>query len=84
MPKNSKKERKTSQKDQISDSEPMVTDFGSRRVSQQNFSKIVALPKMALQNCGQNTTVVNVKLVQDKGERYIKLTPIRTETEVKE
>lgn len=56
---------------------PMVTDFGNRTISSQNFSKIVALPKTALTNCGsEETTKVNVKLVLDNGERYIKLTPI--------
>jgi len=62
----------------------MVTDFGNRAISSQNFSKIVTLPKIALTNCGLEATSVNVKLVQDKGERYIKLTPIQTEQEVKE
>ena len=56
---------------------PMVTDFGDRTISSQNFSKIVTLPKTALTNCGaEETTKVNVKLVQDNGEKYIKLTPI--------
>ena len=56
---------------------PMITDFGDRTISSQNFSKIVALPKTALTNCGAGETAkVNVKLVQDKGERYIKLTPV--------
>jgi len=62
-----------------SNSEPMVTDFGNRTISSQNFSKIVALPKIALTNCGIEATSVNVKLVQDKGERYIKLTPSQKE-----
>ncbi len=51
------------------------TDFGTRTISDQNFSKIVALPKTALMNCG-NPVKVNVKLVQVAGARYIKLTPI--------
>jgi len=65
--------RKTSRKSTIS--EPVITDFGMRKVSQQNFSKIVALPKTALENCGI-TTQVNVKLVQWGDERFIQLTPI--------
>jgi len=56
-------------------SEPVITDFGMRKVSQQNFSKIVALPKTALENCGI-TTQVNVKLVQWEDEKFIQLTPI--------
>jgi len=55
---------------------PMITDFGNRTISSQNFSKIVTLPKTALTNCGKEATKVNVKLVQDNGERYIKLTPM--------
>ena len=57
-------------------SQPVITDFGTRKVSQQNFSKIVALPKTALENCGI-TTHVNVKLVQWEDERFIQLTPIK-------
>lgn len=60
-----------------SDSKPMITDFGTRKISNQNFSKMVALPKTALMNCGNSdTTEVNVKLVQQNGEKFIKLTPI--------
>lgn len=66
--------RKTS-KTKASISEPVITDFGERKVSHQNFSKIVALPKTALQNCGISTKV-NVKLVQIKDERFIQLTPV--------
>jgi len=56
------------------------TDFGIRQVSHQNFSRIVALPKLALQNCGIESQVL-VTLVQQNGERYLKLSPIeRSET----
>jgi hypothetical protein len=51
------------------------TDFGNRKISDQNFSKIIALPKTALMNCG-NPVKVSVKLVQEGETRYIKLTPI--------
>ncbi len=64
-------------KTKASMSEPVITDFGKRKVSQQNFSKIVALPKMALDNCGI-TTEVNVKLVQFDGEKFIELTPVKS------
>ena len=57
--------------------EPVITNFGTRKVSQQNFSKIVALPKMALDNCGI-TSEVNVKLVQFDGEKFIELTPVKS------
>jgi len=53
---------------------PVETDFGIRQVSHQNFSRIVALPKLALQNCGIESQVL-VTLVQQNGERYLKLSP---------
>ncbi|MEX2193157.1 MAG: hypothetical protein WD717_07245 [Nitrosarchaeum sp.] len=54
--------------------EPIETDFGQRQVSHQNFSRIVALPKIALQNCGI-TSQVSVKLVIQNGERFLKISP---------
>jgi len=57
-----------------SNSESMVTDFGNRTISLQNFSKIVALPKTALTNCGIESHV-NVKLVQTGTEKFLKLSP---------
>lgn len=70
--------RKTKQKqDQINDSEPTEIDFGLRTVTSQNFSKMVALPKQALANCGDGKTMkVSVKLVKDKNETYLKLVPV--------
>ncbi len=66
-------------------SEQTVIDFGTRKVSNQNFSKMIALPKTALANCGCNLDEdlkVNVQLVQNNGERFIKLTPVcNTQTE---
>lgn len=57
--------------------EPVVTDFGMRAISTQNFSKMVALPKTALSNCcSEDADEVNVQLVQQNGERFLKLTPI--------
>jgi hypothetical protein len=56
-------------------SKPMVTDFGLKAISTQNFSKVVALPKTALANCGEPTHV-EVKLVQENGIKYLKLIPI--------
>jgi len=55
--------------------ESVVIDFGTRAVSDQNFSKIVALPKQALTNLGQNVQRVRVELVQEKDAKFIKLTP---------
>jgi hypothetical protein len=57
--------------------EPVITDFGTRKVSRQNFSRIVALPKLALQDRGHEATHVNVKLVEFDDEKFIQLTPIK-------
>ncbi len=51
-----------------------ITDFGIRQVSHQNFSRIVALPKLALQNCNIDSQV-SVKLIQQNGEKFLKLSP---------
>ena len=56
--------------------ERIETYFGERKVSDQNFSKIIALPKGALANCG-NPVKFSVRLVYEDGARYIKLTPIQ-------
>lgn len=53
------------------------TDYGTRKINQQNWSKMVAIPPHALKNCGcENVRSVNVKLVQENGHAYIKLTPL--------
>ena len=62
-------------KTKASISEPVITDFGNRKISKQNFSFIIALPRTALENCGI-TSHVNVKLVQWKDEKFIQLTPV--------
>ena len=58
-------------------SEPIETDFGQRQVSHQNFSRIVALPKIALQNCGIESQVI-VTLVQQNGEKFLKISPAKS------
>ena len=68
---------KTKKKNRIDGTEVIEIDFGTRAVSDQNFSKMVALPKTALRNCSTGKVVqVNVKLVQQKGEKFLKLTPV--------
>lgn len=68
---------KNASKNQIGNEMPTVIDFGKRTISNQNFSKMVALPKQALANCGgEKAKHVEVSLVQDKNERYLKLTPV--------
>jgi len=66
-----------------------ITDFGSRQLNKQNFSRTVVLPKTALMNCGcdlnDKNLKVNVSLVQKNDEKFIKVVPICTGTdEVKE
>ncbi|WP_226987201.1 hypothetical protein [Candidatus Nitrososphaera evergladensis] len=57
--------------------EQITIDFGNRKICNQNFSKLVALPKGALANCGKNARYVNVKLVQMGTEQFLKLTPVQ-------
>ena len=74
----SKKHSKTNR----SSSNELVTDFGTRAINTQNFSKTVVLPKTALSNCGDSSTdKVKIQLVQNNGERFLKLTPVRTPKE---
>jgi len=54
----------------------LTTDFGTRKISNQNFSKVIAIPKTALANLGDYTNL-KVELVQEKGEKFLKLSPVR-------
>ena len=59
----------------VGDPESTITDFGNRKISDQNFSKIITLPKAALTNCG-NPSKMNVKLVVINGKKCVMLTPV--------
>jgi len=59
----------------ISQNSVMCTDFGSRKICNQNKSKIVAIPKIALDNLGSSSSEVKVELVQERDQKFIKLTP---------
>jgi hypothetical protein len=59
---------------------PMVIELGTRVVHNQNFSKMVALPKTALEDLGENISEVAVSLVQENGIKYIKLIPVGGKT----
>jgi len=67
------------------DKDEVSIDFGERKINSQNFSKTVVLPKTALTGCGCNLDEdlkVNVQLVQNNGEKFIKLIPVcNTQTE---
>lgn len=70
------KQNHTKNQKPSNNSEPAVIDFGTRKISNQNFSKMIAIPKDALRNCGDGKAMsVDVKLVQHNGEKYIKLVP---------
>ncbi len=59
------------------DNDSIVIEFGNRKISNQNSSKIVALPKIALANCcSGKADEVNIQLVQQNGEQFLKLIPL--------
>ena len=61
------------------DKDEVSIDFGERKINSQNFSKTVVLPKTALTGCGcdlDEDLKVNVQLVQNNGEKFIKLIPV--------
>lgn len=59
-------------------SEFFETDYGNRKVSHINQSRMIAIPKMALKNvCGTSDDLtVNVSMVQKGKERFLKLVPV--------
>ncbi len=74
---NTKPSRKTAKKQTKDNTSPMTTDFGTRKIVGQNFSKMVSLPKTALKNLDTKATNLKVELVQEGGEKFIKLSPAR-------
>jgi len=69
---------KTLQKKPDEESEFFETEFGERKVSHINQSRMIAIPKMALQNvCGTTDDLtVKVSMVQKGKEKFLKLVPI--------
>jgi hypothetical protein len=69
---------KTLQKKSKEESEFIETEFGDRKVSHINQSRMIAIPKMALQNaCGTSDGLsMSISLVQNGKEKFLKLTPI--------
>ena len=69
---------KTLQKKPEKVSEFIETEFGDRKVSHINQSRMIAIPKMALQNaCGTSDGLsMSISLVQNGKEKFLKLTPI--------
>lgn len=67
--------KKIKTKDSIS--ELVITDFGNRKISQQNFSRIIALPKAPLKNFkGEEAKIVRIFFVKNNEEQFYKLIPI--------
>ena len=58
----------------------IIIDFGDRQLNRQNKSRTVVLPKTALRNAGfdldDKETRVNVSLVENDDEKFIKISPI--------
>ena len=73
----SKKTSGSSTKKQTKVNTSTSTDFGDRRIVGQNFSKMVSLPKTALNNLDTKATNLKVELVQENGEKFIKLSPAK-------
>ena len=58
----------------------LTTNLGERALNKQHNNRTIVIPKIALDNCGCDTTsekmTANVVLVQEpNGENYIKVTP---------
>jgi len=57
-----------------------IIDFGDRQLNRQNMSRTVVLPKTALKNCGcdleEDDAKVNVSLVENDDEKFIKISPV--------
>jgi len=60
------------------ESEFIETDFGKRKISCVNQSRMIAIPKMALKNAfgSVDGLTVNVSLVQNGREKFLKLSPV--------
>lgn len=54
-----------------------VVDYGIRKLSNRPFTIVVSLPKLAIKNCADGQFYkVKIQLVNDNGEKYLKLTPV--------
>lgn len=52
-------------------------DFGSRVISDRCTSKIIAIPKTALQNLSDSRfKKLRIKLICENGKKYLELTPV--------
>jgi len=54
-----------------------VVDFGIRKLSNRPFTTTVSLPKQAIKNCcSSHFQKISIQLVDENGEKYLKLTPV--------
>ena len=62
-----------------------IIDFGDRQLNRQNKSRTVVLPKTALRNAGfdldDDKTRVNISLVENDDEKFIKISPVSEDEE---
>lgn len=58
-------------------SKKIKVQFGERKLYTHQFTTVVSLPKQALKNCSDSHFhKVNIELIIENGEKYLKLTPI--------
>lgn len=61
----------------IEKSNSIEIEYGTRIISDRNSSKIIAIPKTALQNLSNGKfRKLSIKLVFENGEKFIKLIPV--------
>ena len=61
----------------IEKSNSIEIEYGTRTISDRNSSKIIAIPKTALQNLSNaKFRKLSIKLVFENGEKFIKLIPV--------
>jgi len=54
-----------------------VVDFGERKLYNHQFTTQISLPRQALKNISSSYfQKINVQLIIENGEKYLKLTPV--------
>jgi len=61
---------------QTNETKKFIVDFGIRKLYDRQYSVVITLPKQAIKNCSDGEfRKVNVQLVSENGEKYLKLIP---------
>jgi len=56
--------------------EKFVVEFGLRKITTRQYTTVGSIPKQAIKNCSNGEfQKVNIQLVIENGEKYLKLTP---------